>query len=273
MTTLQATEIAMPALRTWSQAEDNKLRSIASAWTLAAARPDYDDLLVAFAGRSREGIRARLRTLGIDVPKRQGAADLAIREAIAAGLHLNEIVRRLGVVHRTVHKVAKRYGLTIAAFVETERPVKATLVRPNRQPRSVAAKVVSPVTKPVAPLTRAPLAVGPPAQPRTPPEPIQLPVPVMPFVPKKRASTFNTWRKREVGRVVCDKELTALIAAHISAKGVTRVDEEPHEAALTKLRRRGYVVIREGDAVVVDHRHRLVGPAEILAFADARGLA
>jgi len=176
------------------------------------------------------------------------------------------------VVHRTVHKVAKRYDLTIAAFVETERPVKVVPARPKRRNAPIAPSVVPLAASPTVRLSHQ-LADTQSTQLRALPEPVRLPDPVTPFVPKKRASTFNTWRKREVGRVVCDADLTALIAAHIAAKGVTRVGEEPHEAALSKLRRRGYVVIREGDAVVVDHRHRLIGPAAILAFADARGIA
>lgn len=284
------------AARYWTAIEDNALRERAEQWTPDSG-PDYDALVSDFPGRTREAIRLRVRTLGLEVTGklRRSGREAAVVAAIRAGLHQSEIVRRTGVRHRTVLAIAERLGLTIKAFVAPpmQRAPVARVGRSKLAPGPAPCRADLQTQRSsthVAIAAKTGLAMAPsrahvathvasltvdvqPAQSRGLPAPIQLHRPAKPTGKPHRASTFNSWRKREVGKVTRDDNTAALIAAHIASKGVTRVAEAPHEAALNRLRRRGYVVTREGEAVLVDHRHRLNGPAEILAFADARGIA
>lgn len=62
------------------------------------------------------------------------------------------------------------------------------------------------------------------------------------------------------------------IARFMAERGVTRVQLDPTEAAVTGLRRKGYTVVRDGDAFVVDGRHRLATCAALREFAERRAV-
>lgn len=62
------------------------------------------------------------------------------------------------------------------------------------------------------------------------------------------------------------------IARFLAERGATRVVLDPVEEAVTGLRRKGYAMTRDGDAWVVDGRHRLAGFAELRDFAARRGV-
>lgn len=62
------------------------------------------------------------------------------------------------------------------------------------------------------------------------------------------------------------------IARFMAERGVTRVQLDPTEAAITGLRRKGYSVIRDGSAFVVDGRHRLATCDELKDFAERRAV-
>jgi hypothetical protein len=62
------------------------------------------------------------------------------------------------------------------------------------------------------------------------------------------------------------------IARFLSERGATRVQLDPAEEAVIGLRRKGYSITRDGDAWIVDGRHRLAGFAELRDFASRRGV-
>lgn len=62
------------------------------------------------------------------------------------------------------------------------------------------------------------------------------------------------------------------IARFLAERGATRVVLDPVEEAVTGLRRKGYAMTRDGDAWVVDGRHRLAGFADLRDFAARRGV-
>lgn len=62
------------------------------------------------------------------------------------------------------------------------------------------------------------------------------------------------------------------IARFMAERGVTRLQLDPTEAAVTGLRRKGYSVVRDGDAFVVDGRHRLATCDELKDFAERRAV-
>ena len=62
------------------------------------------------------------------------------------------------------------------------------------------------------------------------------------------------------------------IARFMAERGVTRVQLDPTEAAVTGLRRKGYTVLRDGDAFIVDGRHKLATCAARREFASRRAV-
>lgn len=62
------------------------------------------------------------------------------------------------------------------------------------------------------------------------------------------------------------------IARFMAERGVTRVQLDPTEAAVVGLRRKGYTVLRDGDAFIVDGRHKLATVAELKEFASRRAV-
>lgn len=62
------------------------------------------------------------------------------------------------------------------------------------------------------------------------------------------------------------------IARFLAERGVTRVQLDPTEAAVTGLRRKGYTVLRDGDAFIVDGRHKLATCDALREFASRRAV-
>lgn len=62
------------------------------------------------------------------------------------------------------------------------------------------------------------------------------------------------------------------IARFMAERGVTRVQLDPTEAAVTGLRRKGYTVLRDGEAFIVDGRHKLATCAALREFAAKRAV-
>lgn len=62
------------------------------------------------------------------------------------------------------------------------------------------------------------------------------------------------------------------IARFMAERGVTRVQLDPTEAAITGLRLKGYSVVRDGNDFVVDGRHRLATCDELKDFAERRAV-
>lgn len=62
------------------------------------------------------------------------------------------------------------------------------------------------------------------------------------------------------------------IARFLAERGVTRVQLDPTEAAVTGLRRKGYTVLRDGEAFIVDGRHKLASCEALREFASRRAV-
>lgn len=261
--------------RNWSPDEDATLRAVA-ATRVGTLAPGYSDISSHLPGRSKEAVRIRLRLLGIAVGRQRSQREAAVVTAITDGLHQSEIVRRTGAQHRTVLAIAAKHGLAISQFAAPLRPAAGARPVADRAPRPPVERAPRPAAPPAAvrsgrtevidrgtaPAARAPATSGQPAT-----------APATAHRHRTSKSTFNTWRLRDIGKVARDASLDEAIAAHIAANGVTRPAQPAHETALNSLRRRGYIVTRDGPDVVIDHRHRLSDSAAIIAFAQARGLA
>ena len=77
---------------------------------------------------------------------------------------------------------------------------------------------------------------------------------------------------RDAALAVRDSAAEA-IARFLRERGATRVVLDPVDEVVAGLRRKGYAIVREGDAWLVDGRHRLLGFAELRDFASRRGVA
>ncbi|EHP95111.1 thiamine pyrophosphate-dependent enzyme [Methylorubrum extorquens] len=86
-------------------------------------------------------------------------------------------------------------------------------------------------------------------------------------VPKRNAKVTTREDALSVRNSAADA-----IARFLAERGATRVVLDPVEEAVTGLRRKGYAMTRDGDAWVVDGRHRLAGFADLRDFAARRGV-
>jgi transposase-like protein len=291
--------------RYWTGDDDARLRAAVDEQVRLGVRERHA-LNMLFPDRTPEAVRLRIQTLGLrEAPARMGKASTdkvaAIEALITSGHSLGTIVRQAKTTHRTVHGIAQRLGLTIAPSVHVPKPKVVRQREPAppctrerihhiKAPSSVAKDRTQKKTariakaKPDSDLAKrahasgVPLAVSAPWSPpvAAPASRLVMPEPIkVSFVakPEPLKPTYNGFRARPGVRVARTEDTMALIAAHLATKGVTKLAEAPHEAALRRLRGRGYIVVSHDDGVTIDHRHRLTGPGAIVAFAEARGLA
>ena len=65
----------------------------------------------------------------------------------------------------------------------------------------------------------------------------------------------------------------AAIERFIAERGVTRTETGGIQAVVSRLQARGYIVVRDENGWTIDQRHRIDSEADLLAFAEARGIA
>jgi hypothetical protein len=65
----------------------------------------------------------------------------------------------------------------------------------------------------------------------------------------------------------------AAIERFIAERGVTRTESSGIHSVVSRLQARGYIVVRDETGWTIDQRHRIACENELLAFAEARGIA
>lgn len=65
----------------------------------------------------------------------------------------------------------------------------------------------------------------------------------------------------------------AAIERFIAERGVTKTESNGIQTLVSRLQARGYIVVRDGDAWMIDQRHRVDGESALVAFAEARGIS
>jgi hypothetical protein len=64
----------------------------------------------------------------------------------------------------------------------------------------------------------------------------------------------------------------AAIERFIAERGVTRNEAGGIQLVVSRLQARGYIVVRDDDGWTIDQRHRVDSEADLVAFAEARGI-
>ncbi len=65
----------------------------------------------------------------------------------------------------------------------------------------------------------------------------------------------------------------AAIERFIAERGVTRTETGGIQAVVSRLQARGYIVVRDEKGWTIDQRHRIDSESDLVAFAEARGIA
>jgi len=162
---------------------------------------------------------------------------------------------------------------------DAPRPVARKTVTPAIQgasqgaaPRPVAAPTPPPAPKIV--VMEAPAAARPPE-----PDPAQAQVSGRGGWKSVRRDPARIMAQAKSGKAAnrADAEdlaqaAQAAISRFIAERGVTRMEIDGVQSLVSRLQARGYIVVREGDGWVIDQRHRLADEAELVSFAEARGI-
>ncbi|MBB3021601.1 FKBP-type peptidyl-prolyl cis-trans isomerase [Microvirga lupini] len=64
----------------------------------------------------------------------------------------------------------------------------------------------------------------------------------------------------------------AAIERFIAERGVTRTESSGIQSVVSRLQARGYIVVRDETGWTIDQRHRIASEAELMSFAEARGI-
>jgi hypothetical protein len=64
----------------------------------------------------------------------------------------------------------------------------------------------------------------------------------------------------------------AAIERFIAERGVTRAESSGVQSVVSRLQARGYIVVRDETGWTIDQRHRIASEADLMAFAEARGI-
>ena len=62
------------------------------------------------------------------------------------------------------------------------------------------------------------------------------------------------------------------IERFIAERGVTRTESGGIQSVVSRLQARGYIVVRDETGWTIDQRHRIASEADLMAFAEARGI-
>lgn len=65
----------------------------------------------------------------------------------------------------------------------------------------------------------------------------------------------------------------AAIERFIAERGVTKSESSGIQAVVSRLQARGYIVVRDESGWTIDQRHRVDSESDLIAFAEARGIA
>ncbi|MEE1613958.1 hypothetical protein [Microvirga sp. CF3016] len=65
----------------------------------------------------------------------------------------------------------------------------------------------------------------------------------------------------------------AAIERFIAERGVTKSESSGIQAVVSRLQARGYIVVRDETGWTIDQRHRIDSESDLVAFAEARGIA
>jgi hypothetical protein len=65
----------------------------------------------------------------------------------------------------------------------------------------------------------------------------------------------------------------AAIERFIAERGVTKTEADGIQSVVSRLQARGYIVVRDDKGWTIDQRHRIDSESELVAFAEARGIA
>lgn len=206
------------------------------------------------------------------------------------------------VVDRAVTETPKARELAApkAKAVRKLEPASLPLVRtveekPTTAPRKPAAKKnlapsLQGASRAVAPRSVAPSVAAPASAPRIVVN--ETPVaarPVEQDIGPTQTSGRGGWKsvRRDAARVMAKAKAKATnradavdlaqaaqnaIERFIAERGVTRTETSGIQGLVSRLQARGYIVVKDGDAWVIDQRHRVEGESALTAFAEARGI-
>ena len=206
------------------------------------------------------------------------------------------------VVDRAVTETPKARELAApkAKAVRKPEPASLPLVRtveekPTTAPRKPAAKKnlapsLQGASRAVAPRSVAPSVAAPASAPRIVVN--ETPVaarPVEQDIGPTQTSGRGGWKsvRRDAARVMAKAKAKATnradavdlaqaaqnaIERFIAERGVTRTETSGIQGLVSRLQARGYIVVKDGDAWVIDQRHRVEDESALTAFAEARGI-
>lgn len=248
-------DLAGGRLKYWTEEEDAVLRTFAEGKTVAEVK--LKPIVVALAAvnggvnRDEATVDGRIRGLKLYAAQRRrwSLEEIAeMKKALADG-DLVAFAARTGRPIERVEAKAMDLGLIVPKRLDIKvvapaKPfVKAvTAVAPVRLDAKDRVTVLPVVTKPVVAVVSGGPAV----------------VQGFATVKVKPESASKLGMSDEVARFMAER-------------GVTRVQEDPAGEIVTALRRRGFMVVSDGDGWVIDGRRRLGSFDELEAFARVRG--
>ncbi len=183
-----------------------------------------------------------------------------------------------------------------AAREARERAVQVQKVRPLPSKAAVKPAVKKPVLPAVQGVAQAaPLAPPPPAVSALPKIVVtEAPAAARPAEPdpsSAQTSGRGGWKsvRRDPARVLAQAKAKAkpanradavdlaqaaqaAIERFITERGVTRNETGGIQLIVSRLQARGYIVVRDENGWTIDQRHRIDSEADLVAFAEARGI-
>jgi hypothetical protein len=200
----------------------------------------------AIASAARRQTAATAQAERVQARQQAKATARAAREAAAAAVRLR--------------KAAERQAAETA-----RRQAKAAELAERARQRAAFQAAAKAVSAPVVVLTR---------------RAVKLDTTVPTVAPSKRRSGYGVFHRGSAKRWPTRAETLALsaaaeeaVAAFIAERGVTRPTLSPEDAAIQRLRQRGYVVLSEPTGYVIDGRHHVPPGPALIAFADQRARA
>lgn len=259
---------------------------IQAARAAIAEKGRIDQRLVVRVKRSAEAAarrEAEARTAEVEAKRQEAEAGRAEAEAKRAEAAREARERAMQV--QNVRSVAPK-------------PVAPKAAPSKSAPSKAAAKPA--VKKPVLPAVQgvaqaAPLAPPPPAVPALPKIVVtDAPAAARPAEPdptSAQTSGRGGWKsvRRDPARVLAQAKAKAkpanradavdlaqaaqaAIERFITERGVTRNETGGIQLIVSRLQARGYIVVRDENGWTIDQRHRIDSEADLVAFAEARGI-
>lgn len=222
-------------------------------------------------------LRAEARRLGHGVQRRRrramdDAGRAEILEAARSGMTVTAAVKALGRDLRTLKAVAAEAGVSFAT-VEREPAAKAARgpMFKVRLPRfaDVAETAPSEAPRPARRSTAAKVAVAAKVAPRAPvaqAAPVAGPARASSEVARLQANARRSGATPAFDRAGVDDA----VARFLAARGAAVAGSDPVEETVKAIRRRGYSVVRDGAAFLIDGRVRLDDCEALALFARDR---